>query len=279
MSKSKAPSQGGESTSSCPELQGILGNHPWLVFVLPIMVYMLLGACEPKLPDTVNIEDLSSVSEVELRTTTWFGYTISYRDYPMIYSIRLLITVVVLLLVSPGFRLFPWRLHPGSILIGAVGIVVWVVLCRLDLERRILEPFGLAGLLGFGERIAFNPLSMLASNTPWMVSFIAIRMVGMAVVVPLVEEFFLRGFLMRFIIAPEWWRIPFGNVNRSALVLATVYAVLTHPAEALAAAAWFTLITWWMLKTRNIWDCVVAHGVTNLLLGIYVLVWKDWALW
>ncbi len=27
-----------------------------------------------------------------------------------------------------------------------------------------------------------------------------------------------------------------------------------HPAELLAAAVWFTLITWLMFKTKNIWD-------------------------
>jgi uncharacterized protein len=52
--------------------------------------------------------------------------------------------------------------------------------------------------------------------------------------------------------------------------------VLMHPAEMLAAAVWFTLVTWLMFKTKNIWDCVVAHGVTNLLLGIWVVASGDW---
>jgi hypothetical protein len=33
-----------------------------------------------------------------------------------------------------------------------------------------------------------------------------------------------------------------------------------------------------MVKTRNIWDCVVAHAVTNLLLGVYVVHWGRWHL-
>ena len=32
------------------------------------------------------------------------------------------------------------------------------------------------------------------------------------------------------------------------------------------------MITWLMLRTRNIWDCVAAHAITNLILGIYVVV-------
>jgi hypothetical protein len=40
-----------------------------------------------------------------------------------------------------------------------------------------------------------------------------------------------------------------------------------------------------MAKTRNIWDCVAAHALTNLLLGIYIFasgyIWASdrWWLW
>jgi hypothetical protein len=34
-----------------------------------------------------------------------------------------------------------------------------------------------------------------------------------------------------------------------------------------------------MLRTRNIWDCVAAHAITNLMLGIYVVAAHDWRLW
>jgi membrane protease YdiL (CAAX protease family) len=51
-----------------------------------------------------------------------------------------------------------------------------------------------------------------------------------------------------------------------------------HPGELLAAAVWFSMVTWLMVKTRNIWDCVVAHAVTNLLLGVYVVATGQWQL-
>ena len=38
------------------------------------------------------------------------------------------------------------------------------------------------------------------------------------------------------------------------------------------------MITWLMLKTRSIWDCVVAHAATNLILGIYVVLSGTWRL-
>jgi hypothetical protein len=72
--------------------------------------------------------------------------------------------------------------------------------------------------------------------------------------------------------------VPFGNVNRAAIAAGTVVPMLMHPAEFLAAAVWFTGITWLMVRTRNIWDCVAAHAVTNLLLGVYVVTFDQWQL-
>ena len=84
---------------------------------------------------------------------------------------------------------------------------------------------------------------------------------------------------MRFFVAPDWWKVPFGTVNRTALVVGTVVPMLMHPGELLAAFVWFSLVTWLMIRTRNIWDCVAAHAVTNLLLGIYVVTQHEWQLW
>ena len=73
--------------------------------------------------------------------------------------------------------------------------------------------------------------------------------------------------------------MPFGAVARAGIVAGTVVPMLMHPGELLAAAVWFSLVTWLMLRTKNIWDCVVAHAVTNLLLGIYVVTQHQWQLW
>jgi membrane protease YdiL (CAAX protease family) len=54
--------------------------------------------------------------------------------------------------------------------------------------------------------------------------------------------------------------------------------MLTHPNELVAAALWFSMVTVLMVKTKKIWDCVVAHAVTNLLLGIYVVSTGEWQL-
>ena len=109
-------------------------------------------------------------------------------------------------------------------------------------------------------------------------TFLAVRFLGLVAVVPLVEEFFLRGFLMRFVMEHDWWKVPFGKADKLAIILGTAVPMLTHPGELLAAAVWFSMITWLMLRTRSIWDCVLAHAVTNLILGIYVVCSGTWRL-
>ncbi len=252
------------SVSPTPEnRRPLLEEHRWLVFVLPIAVYMLVGSIEPS-PG-------SSGGSLP-------GLTIPYSAYPLIYTLKIALTLVAMALVLPGYREF--RRPPSllAIVIGAVGVVVWVALCQLSDRTGLTEM--LVRLPGYGQRSAFDPLGQLAAAPAWAWTFLAIRFFGLVLVVPVIEEFFLRGFLMRLVVDQDWWKVPFGKVNTAAVAVSIIVPVLTHqPGEFLAAAAWFGMITWLMVRTRNPWDCVLAHAVTNLLLGIYVVTQHQWALW
>jgi uncharacterized protein len=241
--------------------ESLLERHPWLVFLLPFVVFMLVGSLEPT-PDTPGGADI--------------GLSITYEYYPWVYMAKIALTLVAVGFVMPGYRQFPFKVSLLSILIGAVGVVVWIGLCKLDIEQRWLGPLGLEKLIDLGARPGYNPLAELADQPLAAWGFLTVRFFGLAVVVAVIEEFFLRGFLMRFFVERDWWKVPFGTVNATAVVVGTVAPMLMHPAELVAAAVWFSMVTWLMVKTRNIWDCVVAHAVTNLLLGIYVVWSGDW---
>jgi CAAX prenyl protease-like protein len=244
----------------------LLARHHWVTFLLPFLVFMLAGALEPT-PEKLGGQAI--------------GLAIPYAYYPWVYAAKIALTLAAIAVVWPGYRQFPFRLTPLAIIVGAVGGALWVGLCLLDWEHLYLLPFlnrfGLGWLVGAGARSAFNPFEQFAGHLVWAWAFLAVRFFGLVAVVPLIEEFFLRGFVMRFVVERDWWNVPFGKVNRLAVVLGTVLPMLSHP-ELLAALVWFSLITWLMLRTRNIWDCVAAHAITNLILGIYVVCSGNWRL-
>jgi uncharacterized protein len=257
------------SPKSIDNPQSLLASHPWLTFLLPFLVYMAVGTFEPAPPHESGTE-----------LDNWFG--LRYEHYPSVYTIKIALTFVAMLYVLPGYRQFPFRISPLAIGVGVVGVVLWIALSHLGLEDRFVQWLGpkstLVGLLGLGERPAYDPLGQLAATPLWAYVFLVIRFIGLALVVPIIEEFFLRGFLMRFVMGDRWWQIPFGQVTTISIVVGTLFPVLYHP-EKFAALVWFSLVTWLMIRTKNIWDCVAAHAVTNLLLGIYVVTRGEWHLW
>jgi membrane protease YdiL (CAAX protease family) len=58
----------------------------------------------------------------------------------------------------------------------------------------------------------------------------------------------------------------------------TILFALAHP-EWVAALAYCALLNGLLYWRRNLWDCIVAHAVSNLVLGIYVLATGNWMLW
>jgi CAAX prenyl protease-like protein len=245
----------------------LLAQQPWIIYLLPFFVFMLAGSLEPtpKEPGGIAI-----------------GLAIPYAYYPWIYTVKIVLTVAAMLFVLPGYRAFPLKLSWLAVAVGIVGGPLWIGICHLDVEhhylRPLLEQIGLGSVIGAGDRASFNPFEQLAGRPAAIWCFLAVRFFGLAAVVPIIEEFFLRGFVMRFFMDRQWWSIPFGKTDRLALVLGTAVPMMMHPGELLATIVWFSMVTWLMLRTRNIWDCVIAHALTNLILGIYVVTTNTWRL-
>jgi CAAX prenyl protease-like protein len=239
----------------------------YLVYLLPFFVFMLVGSLEPtpKEPGGAAI-----------------GLAIPYAYYPWVYAAKISLTVAAILFVLPGYRDFPLKFGRLAIVVGIIGGPLWIGICQLDLEHSYLQPLlkqiGLGNIIGAGDRAAFNPFEQLADRPAAIWSFLAVRFLGLVIVVPILEEFFLRGFVMRFFMDRQWWEIPFGKTDRLAVILGTAVPMTMHPGELFAAFVWFSMITWLMLRTRNIWDCVVAHALTNLILGVYVVSTNTWRL-
>ncbi len=257
-------------TSPAEEPTGLLARNPWVPFVIPMVVYMLANSLEPRPPGT---DDDGGGP---------LGLSISFDYYPLFYAGKIAVTLIAIALVWPGFREFRFRVSPLSVIVGIVGAVVWIGLCQppvLDGMGSLLSTVGLSSFAESGERSGFNPLEHWADAPAVAYGFLALRFFGMVAVVAWIEEFFWRAFLLRFLQGTNWWTIEFGTYQLGPMAATTIVFALAHPlTEFPAAVAWFAIVTWLMLKTRNIYDCIIAHAITNLLLGIYVVATGAWYL-
>jgi CAAX prenyl protease-like protein len=128
-----------------------------------------------------------------------------------------------------------------------------------------------------GERIAFDPATI--TQPAGRYGFLAVRFLGLVLVVPLVEELFWRSFLMRWIINPDFERVPVGQVTWAAALVTSGLFALAHPAE--WPAAFLTGMAWagLLYRTKSLFACFLSHLVANLALGIYIVATGSWRFW
>jgi len=109
---------------------------------------------------------------------------------------------------------------------------------------------------------------------------IAMRFIRLAVVVPFLEEIFWRGFLLRYLIREDFESVPIGAFTWLSFLVVTAGFCLEHsPVDypaALIAGALFNGVAY---RTRSLSSCVLAHAVTNLLLGLYIMQSGQWGFW
>ena len=186
----------------------------------------------------------------------------------LFYCVKIGITIIVFLYLFSDQRVFHSRLKAAdrfkeisgsvgltSILYGAAAFRVWILL----------------GALFNTEHVAsFDPDVLDAGF--YRVSGIAIRILGASIVVPLVEEIFWRGYLMRYLIKDDFLSVPIGTFTKKSFILTLICFVLVHRVfEWPGAIAVGAIYGYYVVKTGSLRGVIVAHGVTNLLLGIYVL--------
>jgi CAAX prenyl protease-like protein len=192
------------------------------------------------------------------------------------YTVLALITSGVLCWsICAGNVLQPHKHVGAAVAIGFVGIAVWIGLSGLRLEERLAV--WLPTWLQPGERTGFDPYSELQSI--WAcTAFIAVRVFGLAVIVPLAEELFWRGFLLRWIIDEDFEKVSIGQYSLRSCVTVVLLFTIVHP-EWLAAAIYCAMLNALIYWKKDLWCCVVAHGVSNLALAAYVLATRSWWLW
>lgn len=214
-------------------------NMVWLPYVAPIALFIALSMLEGRARDA----------------------------YIWLYIAKILVVTVALVVCRSTWR----DIRPDARLIGPAVLVGLAVLAEwVLLDKWIPVP-------RLSARVAFNPYGSIPDDTT-RTFFLFVRFYGLVILVPVVEELFWRSFLLRFLTQHDWAALPVGVFSWSAFWIVAVGFALMHP-EWLVAFICAVAYGLLLYKTRSLFACVVAHAVTNLGLGVYVLVTKDWVYW
>lgn len=190
------------------------------------------------------------------------------------FDARWLYGVSVLLV---GGLLVAWRREYGelsrqtlpdareALLAVAVGLAVFVLWIMLDTSWMKLGP----------PTAAFRPVDAVG-RLDW--PLVAVRWIGATLLVPVMEELFWRSFLMRWLHAWPFVAVDPQRVGLKAMVLSTFVFTLAHTLW-LAAAIAGMAYAWLYRRTGRLWVPVLAHAVTNGVLGAWVIATGRWEFW
>jgi CAAX prenyl protease-like protein len=181
--------------------------------------------------------------------------------FEALYVLRPLAAGLALYRYWPRLKRLQWRVTWRGPAVGIVAFVVWIIGARLQ-----------AGA-------APMPLELAAMPAALSLSWIAIRALASATVVPLAEELAFRGFLMRRLVAADFQAVPYQSVRIGALLLSAVVFGVSHGAmwfPGIVAGLLYGAVT---LRSGNLGEAVSAHATTNALIAALVMFDGKWQLW
>lgn len=183
-----------------------------------------------------------------------------------VYALKTILTGAFIVLAFQG----KYREIEGSFadlraaVLGVTVLVLWILptLIFNDLPKEV----------SFDPRVFDNALAQCAA--------ILIRTAGAVLVVPIMEELLWRSFLMRYLIQPDFLKIPFGTFRLFPFwITVAAFTIVHRPWEWPVAALTGILYGAYAVKTRNLKGCILAHAVTNLGLAIYTVITGQWFFW
>jgi CAAX prenyl protease-like protein len=182
-----------------------------------------------------------------------------YAVYP-VKTFCVGILILTLLPRLPSLAVSSWG---GSLLVGGIGFALWAGLDPLWVKH--------------GDHSGFNPYHFGEGSMAW--GLMAFRLIGAVLVVPVMEELFWRGFLMRYVIAENFEGIALGTFRWGSFIITTAAFASVHGSQWSLAVVVGVLFGGWFVWRKSLGDVIVAHAVTNLALGLYVIRTGKWYFW
>ena len=194
--------------------------------------------------------------------------SLSAEQQLYLYPVKAVLVGLLLLFFYRQYQELRFRdllVWKHTLLSVALGLVVFVLWVNMDWEFATI-----------GSSQGFDPTRVAETSSRGMLVFF--RLFGAALVVPVMEELFWRSFLLRYLINPDFEGVSIGAFSWGSFAICAVLFGLEHTlvlAGVMAGVAYSLLL----YRTKSIAQCVLSHGTTNLVLGIYVLQTGQWQFW
>jgi uncharacterized protein len=161
----------------------------------------------------------------------------------------------------------PW----ASIGLGLSVFLLWISPDLLIHGYRALPPFS--------NPIVGQVHSSLSRDALSRPSILGWRTARAVLIVPVVEELFWRGWLMRWLIDKRFRDVKLGTYSPLAFWSTAILFAAEHGPYWDVGLIAGVLYNWWIIRTKSIADCVLAHAVTNAALCWYIIAAKQWQYW
>ncbi|MBI5385311.1 MAG: CAAX prenyl protease-related protein [Verrucomicrobia bacterium] len=195
----------------------------------------------------------------------WFYLAKTLAGAGMIWAMR------------PFIEEMRWKFSWEAVAVGVGVFAMWVGIDSFYPKLDVLIT-----KLGLGKAAAaqasWNPHEHFGQGATLAWFFIAVRIVGSSLVVPPLEEVFFRSLLYRYIVKQDFMAVPLSFFAWMPFLVASALFGLEHRewlAGILCGFAYQGLVC---LKGR-LGDAIVAHAITNLLLGVWVAWRGAWHFW
>ncbi|MGD0060442.1 MAG: CAAX prenyl protease-related protein [Verrucomicrobiia bacterium] len=158
----------------------------------------------------------------------------------------------------PALQSWVW-----AALIGLVAIVIWIGIDSFYPKM--------------GKAVApFDPTTI--QSVAQRNFFLAFRVFGAVIVVPVMEELFWRAFLIRWLVNEDFKSVAVGTFTWMSFAV-TVALFGGEHYQWLAGLICGAMYNWLYYRRKDVFACVVAHAVSNAALAAWVLARGDWKFW
>ncbi len=142
-----------------------------------------------------------------------------------------------------------------GILCGVIGIAVWLL------------PYVAGWIPNSG---GFEPELIFGGDSAAVVIEYVFRFARAALIVPVVEELFWRGYLMRWCINRDFpQNVPLGQGSWLSYIVVTAAFMFAHnPVDYAGAFVYGSMAYLLVIRTKCLLPVILMHAVANLIMGI-----------